>query len=160
MPEARIVEEIKKRFPSDCQDEIIIEKLVQTVVDRISVWSDIDTMVKENEIQYFFHSPVISKEMIVWKKGVILQQGSGQAEIDAKENLYLVLNILEKFESNDQTKADIMKITEAKGKGNVLWPLRVALSGKEKSPDPFTLLSILGKEKSIERIQSVINILQ
>ncbi len=52
-----------------------------------------------------------------------------------------------------------MKLAEEKGKGNVLWPLRVTLSGKEKSPDPFTLLSILGKEISLERIKSGIEIL-
>ena len=41
--------------------------------------------------------------------------------------------------------------------GNVLWPLRVSLSGKEKSPDPFILLSVLGKETSINRIKKVID---
>ena len=45
------------------------------------------------------------------------------------------------------------------GRGAVLWPLRYALSGKERSPDPFTLLSILGKEESISRIQKAIAIL-
>jgi glutamyl-tRNA synthetase len=38
------------------------------------------------------------------------------------------------------------------GRAAVLWPLRVALSGQEKSPDPFTLSGLLGKEKTLERI--------
>jgi glutamyl/glutaminyl-tRNA synthetase len=41
---------------------------------------------------------------------------------------------------------------EKEGRGNVLWPLRVALTGKEKSPDPFTMLSILGKKESLSRL--------
>ncbi|HEY0220816.1 MAG TPA: hypothetical protein VGC58_01185 [Candidatus Paceibacterota bacterium] len=45
-----------------------------------------------------------------------------------------------------------------KGRGDVLWPLRVALSGKEKSPDPFTLLYILGKEESIKRINKALDL--
>jgi glutamyl/glutaminyl-tRNA synthetase len=36
--------------------------------------------------------------------------------------------------------------------GNVLWPLRVALSGKEKSPEPFLLAHALGKKETLSRI--------
>jgi glutamyl-tRNA synthetase len=52
---------------------------------------------------------------------------------------------------------------EAKGKGGrgaVLWPLRYALSGLERSPDPFTLISILGREETISRIESALGILE
>lgn len=51
---------------------------------------------------------------------------------------------------------------EAKGKGGrgaVLWPLRYALSGQERSPDPFTLISILGTTESLSRIGNAIAIL-
>jgi glutamyl/glutaminyl-tRNA synthetase len=37
--------------------------------------------------------------------------------------------------------------------GNYLWPLRVALSGKKKSPSPFELLAILNKSEVEERIK-------
>ncbi|NQV92976.1 glutamate--tRNA ligase, partial [Candidatus Kaiserbacteria bacterium] len=43
---------------------------------------------------------------------------------------------------------------EEVGKGSVLWPMRVALSGKEKSPDPFTLAEIFGKEETINRLKN------
>ena len=54
---------------------------------------------------------------------------------------------------------DIMILAEKEGKGEVLWPLRYALSGREKSPDPFTLLDILGLEESKSRIESAIEML-
>jgi nondiscriminating glutamyl-tRNA synthetase len=38
------------------------------------------------------------------------------------------------------------------GRASVLWPMRVALSGKEKSPDPFTLAAALGKTVTLLRI--------
>jgi len=38
------------------------------------------------------------------------------------------------------------------GRASVLWPMRVALSGKEKSPDPFTLAGVLGKTVTLMRI--------
>jgi glutamyl/glutaminyl-tRNA synthetase len=46
-----------------------------------------------------------------------------------------------------------------KNKGYLLWPLRVALSGKEFSPSPFELADILGKEKTLKRIADAIKLL-
>jgi len=37
--------------------------------------------------------------------------------------------------------------------GDVFWPVRVALSGQEKSPSPVELLLALGKDESIARIE-------
>lgn len=44
--------------------------------------------------------------------------------------------------------------------GDVLWPLRVALSGKEKSASPFEYIYILGKEESVSRIEHALSILK
>jgi glutamyl/glutaminyl-tRNA synthetase len=41
----------------------------------------------------------------------------------------------------------------------VLWPLRYALTGAEASPDPLTLLEIMGQEKSLKRIENAIIVL-
>jgi glutamyl-tRNA synthetase len=40
--------------------------------------------------------------------------------------------------------------------GDVFWPVRVALSGAEKSPSPVELLVALGKEESIKRIETAL----
>jgi glutamyl-tRNA synthetase len=45
------------------------------------------------------------------------------------------------------------------GRGAVLWPLRYALSGQERSPDPFSLVYILGKDESVMRIKESLDIL-
>jgi glutamyl-tRNA synthetase len=155
LPEENIILEIKKRLPENCQDEKIVRKIFKTILERISIWSDIDKMIEDGDIQYYFLEPNISKDMIVWKKGGTIEQ--------AKEYLALVLNILEKISDSDFSleiiKEKIMPLAEEKGKGNVLWPLRVVLSGKEKSPDPFTLLDLLGREVSLKRIKNIINTL-
>ena len=59
--------------------------------------------------------------------------------------------------SIDEVWDKIYKLAEEKGKGDILWPLRYSLSGKEKSPDPKTLISILGIKESEERIGSALN---
>ena len=153
LPIADIVEEIKKRFPSDCHDKKIIEKIAPVISERINVFSEIDKMVEDGDVQYYFHKPEVSKEMIIWKKGGTLEE--------AKSNLSLVSDILNNISDKDfkldMIKEKLMPLAEEKGKGNVLWPLRVCLSGKDKSPDPFTLLSLLGKGESEKRIKSAIS---
>jgi glutamyl-tRNA synthetase len=37
--------------------------------------------------------------------------------------------------------------------GDVFWPVRVALSGEEKSPSPVELAFALGKDETISRIK-------
>lgn len=41
--------------------------------------------------------------------------------------------------------------------GDTLWPLRVALSGREKSPGPFEIMAVLGKMKTIRRLEAAKN---
>jgi len=54
----------------------------------------------------------------------------------------------------------LMTYAEEVGKGNVLWPLRYALSGEEKSPDPFTLIAALGLGESTKRVEEAIMMLK
>jgi len=143
---------LSKKYSFDAQ---LLRKITPVILERINTFGELEKYVTEGEFDYFFEQPQISKEMIVWKKGGTLEQ--------AKENLSLVCDILNKISDKDFVldilKEKLMILAEEKGKGNVLWPLRVALSGKEKSPDPFTLLFLLGKDESVKRTQSIISLI-
>ena len=52
--------------------------------------------------------------------------------------------------------AAVWPYADQNGRGNVLWPFRFALSGKDRSPNPFTLSAILGKETTLKRIEKAI----
>ncbi len=68
--------------------------------------------------------------------------------------------------SVETIRAALMPLADAEeargkgGRGAVLWPLRYALSGAERSPDPFTLISILGAAVAISRIRNAVAILE
>ncbi|MDE2001127.1 MAG: glutamate--tRNA ligase [Patescibacteria group bacterium] len=47
----------------------------------------------------------------------------------------------------------IMPFADNAGRAAVLWPLRVALSGEEKSPGPFEIMAVIGKDESLRRIE-------
>jgi glutamyl-tRNA synthetase len=49
-----------------------------------------------------------------------------------------------------------MALTEGRNRGEVLWPLRVALSGQVASPGPFEIMETLGREESLKRIEIAI----
>ena len=44
--------------------------------------------------------------------------------------------------------------------GKLLWPIRVALTGREASPGVFELIDVLGKSETLERIKIAIDMLQ
>lgn len=56
-------------------------------------------------------------------------------------------------------KTQVFPYATEVGRASVLWPMRVALSGKEKSPDPFTLAAALGKTVTLERIAAALGTL-
>ena len=59
--------------------------------------------------------------------------------------------IIEKNEEND-----LWVYAGKEGRGKVLWPLRVALSGEQKSPDPFEIMKVIGKDAVLRRIDNAI----
>ena len=52
-----------------------------------------------------------------------------------------------------------MKVIEKLGvkNGQVLWPLRVALSNEEYSPGGFEMARILGKEATLKRLKRALD---
>ncbi len=93
----------------------------------------------ENE-PYMTGEPELDLAKIIWKKST-------------KEETLKHLVEVKKIIEND---GDLMAYAEREGKGNVLWPLRYALTGADASPDPFIMLEFLGKEKSLKRIEKAI----
>lgn len=71
--------------------------------------------------------------------------------------LRFILPLIESadYSSLDSLKAPILEAIAIAGKknGQILWPLRVALSGEEFSPGSFELAYILGRDESIRRIE-------
>lgn len=91
---------------------------------------------------------------------------NGSAEV-TKAHLEALLGLIEglgEASSIEDIHAALMPYADAipkdqGGRGSALWPLRYALSGAERSPDPFTLIHILGKADATSRIKNAIALL-
>lgn len=66
----------------------------------------------------------------------------------------LISTLSEKEFTKEKVKEVIWPYAEEKGRGHVLWPTRYALSAQEKSPDPFIIAEILGKDETLKRLTS------
>lgn len=130
--------------------EYAIEKakaLAPIAFERIHNKIEIKEAAEAGEYDWLFKSPKYSKEILKWKN-----------DNSPEDSLARLLKVAEIFENTDFSSPETVKnsvwtYAEEVGKGEVLWPLRVALSGQERSPDPFVLASALGKEESISRIK-------
>ncbi len=135
-----------EKYPED-----ILKRLLPAVIDRISTYGELNE-IKNLEFGFFINTPVYNVEKITWKDA---------GKIEASQHLKSVKELLTKadFTSPETIKQSIIGYAEEKGKGNVLWPLRMTLSGQEKSVDPFTICYVLGIDEVIKRIDSVCQLL-
>lgn len=120
-------------------------KVTPLVRERISILEDVRMMVKDGEFDFFFAPPSLDASRIVEKKS------TKEATLEHYAFAENALAHLSDF-SAESVKNALWDYASEKGRGAVLWPIRYALSGREKSPDPFVIAGIIGKEETLARI--------
>lgn len=147
-------EEIEKEIFARLPDTLHLQGIIPIIFDRISKWSDVDTMIQNAEIDFFAKEPSIDPSKLSYKDIEISE---------TKKSLESVIQNLEEISDSNFTveniKLSIMRIADsAPSRGAVLHPVRYALTGLDKSPDPFTVASILGKNETIKRLQKAVTL--
>lgn len=139
-----------KEAVGDSFDEKLIAAMVQ---GRIETFHEI-----EEHIDFLKEVPSYDIEMYAHKKMKTTPELS-------LEVLKAVLPLLEETSdySNDSLFNELKEFAGAHEwkNGQVMWPIRTALSGKQSTPGGATqLLEVLGKERSLERIKAAIQKLE
>lgn len=150
MPAGETLDIVSTKMPDVSKD--VLSRALNSIIDRISVFGDIDTLSAQGEFDYIKKVGEYEKEKLFWK---------GEADVvTTTAHLQHAIETLQKLSPTptaEEVKNAIWDYATEKGRGQVLWPLRYALSGKDKSPDPFVIISIIGTATAIERINSAIN---
>jgi len=126
---------------------LVVLSLVQ---ERIKVISEVPDL-----IDFFFKPPQGYKDILI-VKGSNLEK--------TKLALEKALEHLE--EENDFGRDSLEHLLRAVARkyglnaGEVLWPIRVALTGRDASPGTFEVLEALGKEESLKRIKKAISMIE
>jgi glutamyl-tRNA synthetase len=128
------------------KENLDLEKISSLVQSRIEVFPQIG-----EHIDFFNELPEYSIDLYTHKKMKTNPENS-------LENLQKVLPMLKEHEdwSKDGLHDALIPFIKELGikNGQMLWPLRTVLSGKQSTPGgAFELAEILGKEESIKRIE-------
>ncbi len=105
--------------------------------------------------EFFFKDKLnYDPQILIWKK---------MNREDVKNTLNKLLLFLEKIPEGDFIREKLERLIKdfirdnKFAAGDMLWPMRAALSGRQASPGPFEIAEILGKEKVLQRIRDAIN---
>jgi len=119
----------------------VFTRALPTMLERISTFGELRTMAESGEFDYLIETPRVTKEALKTQEFL-------------PETITRVETVAESDFTQDRLKAALWDFATEKGRGNVLWPMRYALTGKDKSPDPFTVGAILGKEETLKRLRA------
>jgi glutamyl-tRNA synthetase len=138
----------------ETKDEIdfeFIKNIVLAYKERLKKLSEI------TELADFFF-----KDELDYDRGALKWKNMGNEEVSL--SIDKSIKIFSDVEEQNWTKENLEKILIAeaenfcgngkKDRGVLLWPLRVALSGKKASASPFEIAAILGKEKTLKRLRA------
>lgn len=141
-------------------DSALLLRAVPLLKERAQTFSEAHALL-EGELSCLFGKPVLAQEKLLAKEP---GDRPGLTKI-ALEALLKAVESLPSGVSSSTAKEATMPLAEAEeakgkgGRGAVLWPLRYALSGQDRSPDPFTLIALLGPGESVSRIKEALAIL-
>ncbi len=131
-------------------DHSFIDRALLLVRDRVVKPQDVFELTSNFFKDHLDYSGV----SLTWKT---------QSKEDAKLRLQAVRDLLSAM-SEDESQN--VKLVEEKikqliaekgwGNGDTLWPLRVSLSGQEKSPGPFELVAMYGRTRALSRLEDAI----
>ena len=157
MPEEEYLKLTRPFVAGKTEDAALLNRALLLVRDRVQRPQEVASLT-----EVFFNASFdFSVAQLTWK---------AQTKEDALVRLQAVSELLESLNDQDFTK-DVARMeleTRIKhlilergwGNGDTLWPLRVALSGSEKSPTPFDLLWVYGKTLSLKRLDDAMESLR
>jgi nondiscriminating glutamyl-tRNA synthetase len=135
-----------------------LKKIVEIYQQRLKKLSEISELA-----DFFFKKELkYEKELLKWKE---MTEEEVLKAINKLENLLIKIDDWKKEKLEEILMEEARKFSESIGRepgdrGYLLWPLRVALTGKRASAGPFEIAEILGKEKTIERIRKAKNLIK
>ena len=141
---AEILEKMKNSIPAEwLKSKTKLLKVVELEKERMTTFGDFGRLA-----DFFFDLPDYEAELLIWK------------ESPREKILKNLKSVLEIIETGDDFKEKILSFAEREGRGDVLWPLRVALSGRSASPGPLEILEVLGKTESSKRLKIAVKKLE
>ena len=147
---ARLVDFMKKRGDTP---PAYLGEASEILRERAETLSEAAELLSRGECSFF-------EEQLPTYDAALLTQGSKASAEEVKKHLEKAAELLSEIQESDWSaetvKASVFPYATEVGRSAVLWPLRIALSAHEKSPDPFTIAGLSGKEKTLARVADAV----
>jgi glutamyl-tRNA synthetase len=130
------------------RDEALLERVIAVQIARAKTLEELATA-----SAFFFAVPEYEPKLLIWKDSSTLKEVA-----EVLNAARVVVNGIAAEDFNRETlTACLPLIVGERSRGVVLWPLRVAVSGQANSPDPIEIMSVIGKDESVRRIDAAIS---
>jgi len=131
----------------EAADDDQFEKKAALIQERITFFHEAPDM-----LGYFYKAPAINMELIASKKQKV-------EAADVPRIVNILVETLEPIDAGNWNEAAIEAASRAAIEkeglklGQLLWPLRAILTGREYSPGAFEVATVLGKEEVMKRVK-------
>lgn len=145
----RILPIVAETYPEAKHDADFAKKAT-LIQERITFFSEAPEM-----LSYYYSEPEFTMEIIANKK----QKITPESVPDIINVLVQTLLTVEICNWNEQYLKDLLFATAAEKElknGQLLWPLRAILTGLPYSPGAFEVAAVLGKDTTIQRLQTAL----
>lgn len=126
-----------------------LKRLLPIIRERVLVPEEITQYGEVGEYDFAFSAPHHDPALIKWKN-----DSSPRGTLPRLQKLAEIISTIPEDADAEAVKVRIWDYAVEVGKGEVLWPLRVALTGRERSPDPFTVIALIGSAESYKRVRT------
>ena len=150
-PDTEVIEMLKaeinkSEFGNNSYSDEYLLKVIKSMKERVS-------FVKEylTKSPYFFKAPETYEEQNLKKRW---KEDSKELLIKLKESFKEIKN---PTKENFEKALDDVALKLNVGKGKLVHPLRIAVSGVGEGPGIYDILTIIGKKETLSRMESAIN---
>lgn len=127
-------------------NQVQVAAAIEVVRDRAKRLHDIPSY-----IEFFFKRPAADAKLLPWKT---------QEPAECRRLLDFALGGFQELSDDEWDAASIQVMLQNRIEhadcqtGEMLWPVRVALSGQAASPSPFDIAAVLGRDETVARLEA------
>ncbi|MBP7831657.1 MAG: glutamate--tRNA ligase [Candidatus Pacebacteria bacterium] len=145
---------ISSDFVNACSEQKIA-RVLPMIIERISYGKQASEMEEKGELDFLIKQPTLDLAILNWNG----KQNNAETITHLEAMKRILTDEIPESGADDTITAEAAKETIMKyasglaQRGASLHPLRYALTGLASSPDPFSVIYMLGKTESLSRIQ-------
>lgn len=131
----------------------LLTRAISLVKDRMKKLSDFKELAG-----YFFGTPKLKKDLLIFKNS-----NTNSTQKGLESSISALKDLPEKeWQDKDKIQKKLEKVVSVSklSNGDVFWPARASLSGREASPSPSELLWAFGKKEALERLTMALDKLE